>query len=45
MPINTGKITDVETDNGYKYLVDLQSNVNMQNKIKKYIKIIKQVLE
>ena len=49
IPTRTGKISDVKTDTGYKYLGVLQTNVNMQNKIKAeaeqtYIKGIKQAL-
>ena len=34
IPTSTGWITDVGTDKGYKYLSVLQTNGNMQNKIK-----------
>ena len=38
IPTSTGKITDVETDKGYKYLGVLLNNENTQHKIKDEIK-------
>ena len=50
IPTSTGRITDVESDKGHKYLGILQTNENMQSSIKNetkqtYMKRIKHVMK